>query len=433
MRVSAVIWGVAVLGTLAGSAAARELEEILEDKGVITNKEAAESRAAREKSGGAVAPALPDWVRKVTLFGDIRVRNESFFREDDPDRVRQRFRLRVGARVAVNDETEIGMRLASGDPDDPISNNQTFTDVFTFKKIAISNAYLKLAPSKSIGASRPYATLMGGKFDVPVYFPTRLVFDGDLTPEGFFEAIDVVRAREGALRTLQMNLGQWIFQEISKSSDGVIFAFQGVAGFAPGRGVVANVGIADYLFHKPSAIATARNTNKLLVVTNRVRLADGSVLGGRKIDPAVDGAIAGLVSDFNLVNVGTDATVATGVPGWPLKIFGEGVINTKAKGSDDTGFQVGAAIGSAKEPGDVSLSYAYQRLETDAVLSTFTDSDFGRDGGTNSKGHILQLNYVLLKGLQFTTTAWITKPVASVAGRNSNTDYRWQVDLTGKF
>jgi hypothetical protein len=127
MRVSAVIWGVAVLGTLAGSAAARELEEILEDKGVITNKEAAESRAAREKSGGAVAPALPDWVRKVTLFGDIRVRNESFFREDDPDRVRQRFRLRVGARVAVNDETEIGMRLASGDPDDPISNNQTFT------------------------------------------------------------------------------------------------------------------------------------------------------------------------------------------------------------------------------------------------------------------------------------------------------------------
>jgi hypothetical protein len=230
-----------------------------------------------------------------------------------------------------------------------------------------------------------------------------------------------------------MNLGQWIFQEISKSSDGAIFAFQGVAGFAPGGGVVANVGVADYLFHKPSAIAAARNTNKLLVVTNRVRLADGNVLGGRKIDPAVDGPIAGLVSDFNLVNVGADVTAETGIPGWPLKTFGEWVINTEAKGSDDTGFQVGAAIGSAKEPGDVSLSYAYERLETDAVLSTLTDSDFGRDGGTNSKGHILQLNYVLLKGVQFTTTAWITKPVDSVAGRNSNTDYRWQVDLTGKF
>jgi len=73
------------------------------------------------------------------------------------------------------------------------------------------------------------------------------------------------------------------------------------------------------------------------------------------------------------------------------------------------------------------------RLETDAVVSAFTDSDFGRDGGTNTEGHILQTGYTLTKNLSFVSTAWITEPVNNVSGRSSDTDYRWQVDLLAKF
>ena len=36
----------------------------------------------------------------------------------------------------------------------------------------------------------------------------------------------------------------------------------------------------------------------------------------------------------------------------------------------------------------------YQDLEADALISTFTDSDFG-GGGTDSKGHVLKGRYVL--------------------------------------
>ena len=139
------------------------------------------------------------------------------------------------------------------------------------------------------------------------------------------------------------------------------------------------------------------------------------------------------MSDFNLLNAGTDFTVDTGSARWPLKLFGDYVRNTGAEGGQDTGFEFGAGIGAAKEPKDLNFVYAYERLETDAVLSTITDSDFGRDGATNTRGHILQLNYVLLKGLQFSSTAFITEPIENVAGRNSKTDYRWQVDLIAKF
>jgi len=97
-----------------GVAHARTLEEILQEKGVIDSSEAAEAKAAREKQQAATEkavssiPALPEWVKMVTLFGDVRIRNESFFQDGTPDRIRQRFRLRIGAKIKPNDELETG-------------------------------------------------------------------------------------------------------------------------------------------------------------------------------------------------------------------------------------------------------------------------------------------------------------------------------------
>lgn len=441
-----LLWAFGLLGVLAGGSSARDLEDILKDKGVIDSVEANEVKAAKEKVQAPALPPLPDWLNKVTLGGDVRVRNESFFRKGDPDRIRQRFRLRFGAKVKVNDETELGLKLASGTASDPISNNQTFTDTFTFKSINVSNAYLKLAPAGSFGWARPYVTLMGGKFETPTYLPTKLLFDGDLTPEGFFEAFKPVERSEGILRGLQLNLGQWIYQENSKTGEGATYGFQGVATLNPAGGVFWTLGAADYVFTKPSTIAVARNKNTDLSITNFVKLSDGTVVGGRKVDPSKEGPtkngldatgkpikITGFSSDFNVVDFGSDVTVATGMPSWPLKVFGDYVLNTEAQGSEDTGFQAGAGIGNTKDRGDFNFTYAYERLETDAVLSAFTDSDFGRDGGTNTQGYILQATYVALKNVSLVSTAWITEPVKDVSGRNSKTDYRWQVDVIAKF
>jgi hypothetical protein len=441
------LWlAVGLVGMLHGAAPASDIEDILKEKGVIDSVEANEVKAGKEKAQAPALPPLPDWLNKVTLSGDMRVRNETFLRKDDPDRVRQRFRLRFGAKVKVNDETELGLRLASGSANDPISNNQTFTDTFTFKSINISNAYAKLAPAASLGLERPWVTLMGGKFDVPTYTTTNLMFDRDLTPEGFFESVKPVEMSDGILRGLALNLGQWIFQENSRTGEGAIYAFQGLANLSPARGVFANVGVGDYMYNKPSTIAVARNKNTELAITNNVLLSDGTVVGGKRVDPTKFGPnkdgldangkpikISGFVSDFNVVDAGSDIQIATGLPAWPLKIFGDYILNTEATGSDDTGFQAGIGIGNSKDPRDFNFTYAYQRLETDATVSAFSDSDFGRDGGTNTEGHILQVTYVLLKNLSFVSTAWITEPIDDVSGRNPERDYRWQVDMIAKF
>src|SRR5262249_28265950 len=120
-------------------AASRTLEEILEDKHLIDATEANEAKAAREKEKAesendiAAIPPLPEWLKMVTLFGDVRIRNETFLQEGTKDRIRQRFRLRFGVKVNPTEEMELGFKLASGNPNDPISNNQTFTDEFTPK------------------------------------------------------------------------------------------------------------------------------------------------------------------------------------------------------------------------------------------------------------------------------------------------------------
>jgi hypothetical protein len=451
------------MGLVATTATARDLADILEEKGVISAKEAAEARAALEQETVATEkaakekeqamtekvvasiPKLPDWVNRITFSGDVRIRNESFFQDGTTDRIRQRFRLRFGAKAKLSDELETGFKLASGNPDDPISNNQTFSDTFTFKDINIANAYIKLTPYKMIGLDRlgferPWLTLMGGKFDVPMYKvpgPTQLVYDNDLTPEGFYEGMKVVDQKDGFLRDFTVNLGQWIIQEKSNSGESAIFAFQGVGTVALGDALFT-LAVSDYKYNDPDSIAQAKNSNSSLFISNFTELSDGTIVGGTSVSPSTDAegnpvTLSRLISDFNDLVVGGDLLIPTPFKRFPVRIFAGYVNNTGANTSQDDGYKAGFTIGSSKEPCDIEFSYQYQYLQTDAVISAFSDSDFGRNGGTNTKANILQAGYVLTKHLSLLSTAWIDKPIENVPGRNSNTDVRWQVDMLAKF
>jgi Putative porin len=440
-----LVW-LSALWLLVSPASARDLEDILKDKGVLSPVEANEAKAAKEKEQAATEkavsaiPSLPEWVKMVTLSGDVRIRNESFFQSGTTDRIRQRFRLRFGAKVKPSDELEIAFKLASGNPDDPISNNQTFSDTFTFKDINIANAYIKLTPMESIGLERDWVTLMGGKFEVPMYKvpgPTQLVYDNDLTPEGFFEGLKAVDEKDGFLRGLSVNLGQWIIQEKSNSGESAIYAFQGLGTMAFGD-MLLNLAVSDYKYNDPDSIAQAKNSNSSLFISNFTELSDGTIVGGKSVSPSTDAegnpiTLSRLVSGFNDLVVGGDLLIPTPDKRFPVRVFAGYVRNTEANTSADQGYKGGFTIGSTKNPGDITFSYQYEYLETDAMISAFSDSDLGRSGGTNTKANILQAGYVLTKHLSLLSTAWIDKPINNVSGRNSNTDYRWQVDVLAKF
>ena len=200
-----------------------------------------------------------DWLNRISLFGDIRLRHEGFFQDGVDARNRERFRLRVGARIQISDELEGGIRLVSGDPNEIISNNQTMTDVFTRKPINIDNVYITIRPAKSIGLEKAFFSVTGGKFVVNFFRPratmlSELVFDEDLTPEGAAEEITVLEG-QGVFRNLKLLGGQWALKEISNGPDSYMVGEQAVLNLAPTP--ISQLALAAGAFGDPAS-ATRR-------------------------------------------------------------------------------------------------------------------------------------------------------------------------------
>jgi hypothetical protein len=105
---------------------------------------------------------------------------------------------------------------------------------------------------------------------------------------------------------------------------------------------------------------------------------------GNRIDAA-----GNYLNDFNLAELFGDVTFKPGQR--PLTVFADYVVNTEADDLD-TGFALGASLGEVTRAGTWKVGYVYQELRSDAVLATFTDSDWA-GGGTDGKGHVVEFNY----------------------------------------
>src|SRR5439155_26473796 len=140
----------------------RELRDQAQQQRAIGQATQKQVEQAAEESKTAAAEAkkgleLPDWVRKTTLFGDVRLRHEGFYHQphksgqDVTARNRERVRARVGLKVAFSDELSATVRVASGDPNNPVSTNETLTGNFTRKHVNLDWAFLTFTPGQSFG------------------------------------------------------------------------------------------------------------------------------------------------------------------------------------------------------------------------------------------------------------------------------------------
>ena len=95
--------------------------------------------------------------------------------------------------------------------------------------------------------------------------------------------------------------------------------------------------------------------------------------------------------DYTLVEF--FAEYKTKISELPVTYHLEWIKNTAV---DDEGnaYSIGVNLGSASKQGGKQFSYAYHDTETDAVIGSFTDSDFA-GGNTDSKGHFLKTKYGL--------------------------------------
>src|SRR5262245_61591003 len=169
--------------------------------GTATQQQAERAEEQGKATDKKVTASIPEWVNKFTPFGDIRIRQEGFYNQPTPKatggapihaRNRTRFRWRLGVKYAYSDELSATFRLASGNPDDPISTNETLDGSFSRKNVNLDWAYLTITPGATFGMRPGLLTINAGKFPNPMFRVSELVFDDDLSPEGFNETFSLL-------------------------------------------------------------------------------------------------------------------------------------------------------------------------------------------------------------------------------------------------
>ncbi|HUQ51728.1 MAG TPA: putative porin [Gammaproteobacteria bacterium] len=316
-----------------------------------TSAAAAATPAAAAPADARVAATVPPNIR---FAGDMRYRHEAINEDGVAERERQRIRARFGVTADIAKNVRVGLQLASG-TDDPVSANQTLDTGFNRKQFGIDRAFFTWAATEQL-------TFTGGKFANPFFRPGNhhLIYDNDLNPEGL--ALRYARGDWFANYA-----GLWV-EERSAADDSIMLG--GQFGFRHmldnGMRVTAGASYYDYL-------ETQGRTPFWDAAAAGNRLAPGNVY----------------LNDFNMTELFGELNLKAGER--PVTVFADYVVNSEAADAD-TGFALGASLGEVTRAGTWRIGYAYQDLEADAVIGTFTDSDFA-GGGTDGKGHVVEFNY----------------------------------------
>jgi hypothetical protein len=240
--------------------------------------------------------------------------------------------------------------------DNPISGNQSLDTGLSRKSIGVDRAFFEWDATDQIA-------VRGGKMANPMFRPGGhpLVFDRDLNPEGLALMYESDK--------FFANFAGLFADERSSGDNGILLASQ--AGFTGRIGDAAEItaGMSYYDYRATQGFAP---------------FFDGTGRGNSL------NAQGNYLNDYNLVELFTEVSIE--VAGHPLRVFADYVENTEARVLE-TGYAVGLRWRRASAPGSLDLAWAYEDLEADSVIGTFTDSDFA-GGGTDGNGHAFRTNYV---------------------------------------
>jgi len=391
----------------------------------------------------AKANPLPDWARRFRVSGDLRIRYEGAFFADNNyipvnpatgavmyntnvDRNRFLMRARLAVNASVTNEVEAGVRLATGNLNNPVTNNQTMGNYENKYTTVMDLAYLKWTPNENW-------TFWGGRIPNP-FFCTDLVWSPNLTFDGIVaEASSRLTQSMGGFFTI----GVLPLQEFEYSGkDKWLFAGQAGIHYQPDKNINAKAGIAYYYFNNVKGeYTTLGSTNTTL---------PGYIQKGNSYfdaDPTTGYALA-LASDYHELNVTASVDLGLWEP-YHFVLIGDYVRNlgfnldqARMKSGDPAmersvnGFQLGAVFGypNLDSFGTWRSFLFYKYLGADAVLDAFTDSDFNL-GGTNAKGWILGGELGLSKNL-WLKLRWLSSN--EISGPPLGVDLL-QFDLNGKF
>jgi hypothetical protein len=339
---------------------------------------------------------LPQWLDNLEFFGYMRLRYEHHSQDGTARRQRNRYRfqLRFGfIKTWLDDQMEVGFRIASGDNQAGRSTNQTMTGTFNKKNVWIDRAYAKYSPN-----AIPGLTVIGGKMANPLEH-TDLIWDSDLNPEGF------VAQYHRELFGLDV-FGTFAHFAVSESQPGhdvILNVYQG--GFTAPLfcGIKGTVAVAWYDFENYEDLGAATN---------------------------------GWNRDTKMINV--LAKLKFKACGLPWQVYFDWVHNNQDNDETadfenaDDGYAIGAKVGKNKKQGDWSAGYLFKYIEFNATPAQLNDADFGTPAGvgTNIKGHVIRVAYNLTDFLTAGGNFFLVQPIT---GDRDENDFLMQLQLVWKF
>jgi hypothetical protein len=410
---------------------------------------------------------LPEWIDRIEWTGALRLRYQQDMFSDSntipgalnnevqnmvvnnttEDRERQRVRALFGANIRINEWLNGGIRFTTGMLQTPVTPNQT--EGFSQGKFVfgLDRAFLEAKPYE-------WLTLTGGRFANPFFtgnqtFGTDLLWDPDLAFDGF-----VARANPAINNHWKLfsTVGAFPIEEVessdtNKAKDKWLYAAQGGIEWTASNDSKVKLGVAYYDFKN---VEGERNqgTNSLEYAgtvplwrqkgNHTFSINDGTVTGFPRCG---SGGLCGLASQFQLINFTGEVDLAVFDPVHVI-LHGAYVQNigfdekeiqrrTGARyNKENEGYELSLMVGQPmiKKLHDWQVFGGYRRLEADAMLDGFTDSNF-RLGGTDAKGFYVGAQYGVGKN------AWLSSRYVSadeISGQPFSVD-TFFVDFNGRF
>ena len=304
--------------------------------------------------------AAASWAERMSWSGDFRYRYEDIKLSDRPNRNRNRIRARASLIADINENTKVGLGMATGS-EDPVSTNQTLGGGGSSKPLNLDLAYLEWRGLAN-------TTIVGGKFKQPQYSAGgySLIWDSDWRPEGTGITWD-----NGKL--FAIGLGSWVESDSNSGKQEFAYGLQGGFRLPIGDNMQFVAGAGYYEFDSAGKGSF---------------FGDGDFFGN-SFDPETNTYL------FDYHEVEAFAELHFSLMDKPAMVFVDYVQNLEVD-DNDVGYAAGMTLGETKQRGDWEFGAYYKKLEADAVLGLLTDSNFG-GGGTASKCFEFELAYALQK------------------------------------
>jgi hypothetical protein len=373
-------------------------------KTTVTNNVVAGQDAQKRMS------AIESAFGRFRFSGDMRVRGENYLQDGVADRNRARVRARFGFDGQLGDDFVGGIYLASGTLGDPTTTNETLTGFFDRKTIGLDRAYITYNP-----VAAKWLSLTGGKFAFP-WTRSSLTFDPDINPEGFDAKVSF-DTHHGPIRNLTAQAMLLPFNEVTKGPDSFAAggSVSGVLEFGPWTlrpsYTLLNWHLADSLL-SASAFNTQATTTGVggttpagpfplpgegpgcATVWNGTKYTAGFApcafaANGMTNSTFYDSkGVDHFLSKFLYSDLILNNQIKTGIARLPINLMAEYEENLNAAnnpfdaagvrtdlGKQNKAYGLDFSLGQAVKKNDVQFGYSWWRIEQDAIIASFGESD----------------------------------------------------------